>query len=201
VHLDYCIPASIAASLPEPFTSLELEFAPHSPSFLPADAWLFLFAQMKPRLSSTITQPLRTHTHNRLTPQPARPESSSACSYPPLRRSIIAPLELIDIMASLLALVTAMLWKIFFFALLHTGSQTLADDAPAAGQCYYPNGDVTESGWPCTDDGSPSNCCSAGFVCMNTGVCKLKGVDYYERQSCADIDWGSSSCSRMCTMG
>jgi hypothetical protein len=36
---------------------------------------------------------------------------------------------------------------------------------------------------------------------MNTGVYKLNGVDYYQRQSCTDVDWFEPSCSKMCLAG
>lgn len=165
-----------------------------------------LFAQIKVRSSlkrrdSATTQPSRPCIQNRPRPQPAYLELFSACSYPPLHYSTIAPLLYFDVMASLVGLATALLWQIIFFLSLHNGSQTLADDMYSNDLCWYPNGQWSGLGWPCTDDGSPSNCCPEGFVCMNTGICKLKGQQYYERQSCTDRKWLDPSCSKMCLSG
>lgn len=166
-------------------------------------------ASLRPNQSAVIIKTLRHATtqlsrlciQNRPRPQPAHLELSSACSYPPLLYSTLASLLFFDVMASLVGLATALLWQIIFFVLLHNGSRTLADDMYLNDLCWYPNGQLSGLGWPCTDERSPSNCCPEGFVCMNTGVCKLKGHDYYERQSCTDRTWLDPSCSQMCLSG
>ena len=143
--------------------------------------------------------PSRPHVHNKLRLQSS--EELPAYSSPSLHRSIIAPLQAISIMVLPAILAAAALWKITFFTFLFNSPQALATDKPSNSKCYYPNGFLTKAGRSCTDDGSPSNCCSAGFECMNTGICKLNGVEYYERQSCTDSNWLDPSCSQMCIEG
>lgn len=140
-----------------------------------------------------ITQSSRTRTHDKPRTHPARIELSSACSYPSL--------HFVDVMASLVALATAVLWKTILFSLIHKTSRILADDTTSSDRCWYPNGEQSEKGRPCTDDAIHSTCCPEGFVCMNNGICKLKGVEFFERESCTDRDWLNPSCSNMCLSG
>lgn len=148
-----------------------------------------------------VTQLSRTRTHDKPRTHPARFELSSACSYPPLHLSIIPPLYFVDIMASLVALATALLWKFILSSLLHKASRTLADDTISNDRCWFPNGVQSNLDRPCTDDAIHGTCCPEGFVCMNNGICKQKGADFYMRESCTDRNWLDPSCSNMCLSG
>jgi len=152
------------------------------------------------RRSNAKNRPLCTYTHNDRDRDPYVWAISSNF-HPPLRRSSSATLYIFDNLTSLTMLMAELPWKILTLVFLHTALHTLVGAKPPNDECFCPNGDVARPGRPCNDDGNPGNCCSPGFVCMNTGICKLKGYEVYERQSCTDDSWLDPSCSEMCLSG
>lgn len=66
--------------------------------------------------------------------------------------------------------------------------------------CYFPNGDIADNNFPCTDDTEESFCCGRGGVCLEGGLCSPPSGNYdtYVRGSCTDKTWRSSSCPLYC---
>ena len=153
--------------------------------------------------SRATTRPSSTHAPNKPGLQSTYLSGlrRSACCSLSLHRPVLTSLRIVGTMYSLVALAATLMGKLIMFVSLHGGSRTLADNTSPNDMCYWPNGDLTGTGVPCTYDGSVGNCCSPGFACMNTGICKLDGAEYYERHSCTDSSWLDPSCSQMCIEG
>ncbi|KAK4222743.1 hypothetical protein QBC38DRAFT_374464 [Podospora fimiseda] len=69
----------------------------------------------------------------------------------------------------------------------------------AVSQCYYPNGRVAITDFPCDPDAETSPCCAGSFgtVCLSNKLCQ--GADgNVIRGSCTDSQFGSSSCALYC---
>ena len=69
-----------------------------------------------------------------------------------------------------------------------------------AQNCYYPNGDISTSDYPCSSDGD-GPCCPFQWQCLSNGLCYLDNAQYYGRYTCTDQTWSSSGCPEICTDG
>ncbi|KAM0805018.1 hypothetical protein BDR22DRAFT_885108 [Usnea florida] len=64
--------------------------------------------------------------------------------------------------------------------------------------CYYPNGDVSTTDYPCSSEGE-GLCCPLNWQCLSNGLCYLENEQYYGRYTCTDKTWASSGCPGICT--
>ncbi|KAK5127804.1 hypothetical protein LTR85_004920 [Meristemomyces frigidus] len=69
----------------------------------------------------------------------------------------------------------------------------------ATANCYYPNGDLSDSDAACSSTGGA--CCPNGWDCLSNGLCYLTNSNYYGRYTCTDETWQSGSCPQICTEG
>lgn len=68
--------------------------------------------------------------------------------------------------------------------------------------CYYPNGDISTSDYPCSSDSDFDGlCCPLNWQCLSNGLCYLENEQYYGRYTCTDQTWQSSGCPELCTDG
>ena len=66
--------------------------------------------------------------------------------------------------------------------------------------CYYPNGDISTSDYPCSSD-VDGLCCPLNWQCLSNGLCYLDNAQYYGRYTCTDQTWSSPGCPEICTDG
>ncbi|KAI1346521.1 hypothetical protein F5Y01DRAFT_297621 [Xylaria sp. FL0043] len=66
-------------------------------------------------------------------------------------------------------------------------------------QCYYPNGEKSESDSPCNPDADASFCCSSSSdsSCLNNLLCQ-DGTGRVIRGSCTDQTWTDPACPQYC---
>ncbi|RWA09606.1 hypothetical protein EKO27_g5498 [Xylaria grammica] len=67
-------------------------------------------------------------------------------------------------------------------------------------QCYYPQGNPSDSDIPCGDSTSHSHCCGFESICLSNKLC-LHSTGSFElsRASCTDRSWQSPNCPSHCT--
>ena len=66
--------------------------------------------------------------------------------------------------------------------------------------CYYPNGDISTSDYPCSSD-VDGLCCPLNWQCLSNGLCYLDNEQYYGRYTCTDRTWSAIGCPEICTDG
>ena len=66
--------------------------------------------------------------------------------------------------------------------------------------CYYPNGDISTSDYPCSSD-VDGLCCPLNWQCLSNGLCYLENEQYYGRYTCTDRTWSATGCPEICTDG
>ena len=66
--------------------------------------------------------------------------------------------------------------------------------------CYYPNGDVSTSDYPCSSN-VEGLCCPLNWQCLSNGLCYLDNEQYYGRYTCTDQTWSAPGCPEICTDG
>lgn len=68
-------------------------------------------------------------------------------------------------------------WTLFLSGLILSAAQS----------CYYPNGGLSSSDAPCTDESGDSFCCSSSYYCLSNRLCQFQDGRLY-RGSCTDED-------------
>lgn len=66
--------------------------------------------------------------------------------------------------------------------------------------CYYPNGDVSTSDFPCSSE-VDGLCCPLNWQCLSNGLCYLDNAQYFGRYTCTDRTWSAPGCPEICTDG
>lgn len=68
----------------------------------------------------------------------------------------------------------------------------------AAGECYFPTGDLARRDTSCYTDGGASHCCGPNAMCLTNGLCLAVAAPFsLSRGSCTDKAWGPS-CPSIC---